>query len=68
MRIQQEAEGKGDGTSQATVRDDELIFGGQLDDAEVVDYKCKTNHTCKKEKKNTTQVIFCVSHTTLPSV
>lgn len=43
--FQQEAEGKGDCTSKATVGHDELILGGQFDDAELVDYEGETNHT-----------------------
>lgn len=59
MGIQQEAEGKGDGTSQATVGYDELIFGCQFDDAEFVNYKCKTNHAWKKKGQNS--VNTCIS-------
>lgn len=48
VALQQEAEGEGDGASQATVRDDELIFGGQLDDAKLVYDVSQTNDTCDK--------------------
>lgn len=43
--IQQEAKGEGDGTSEATVRHNELVLGCQLDDAELVDHVGQTNHT-----------------------
>lgn len=43
--LQQEAQGEGDGTSEATVRNDELVFGGQFDDTELVDDKGQTNNT-----------------------
>lgn len=38
LPLQQEAEGEGDGPSQATVGNNELVLGGQFDDAELVDY------------------------------
>lgn len=43
--VQQEAKGKGNGTSQATVGNDELVFRGQLDNAELVDEVSQNNHT-----------------------
>lgn len=43
--VQQKAKGEGDGTSQATVGNNELILGGQLDDAELVHDVSQTNHS-----------------------
>lgn len=43
--VQQEAKGKGDGTSQATVGHNELVLGGQLDDTELVDEVGQTDDT-----------------------
>lgn len=48
VALQQKAEGESDGASQATVRDDKLIFGGQFDDAELVYDVSQTNNTCDK--------------------
>lgn len=45
LLLQQEAQGEGDGTSEAAVRNDELVFGGQFDDAELVDDKGQTDDT-----------------------
>lgn len=42
--IQQEAQGEGDGSSQATVGYDELVLGGEFDDAEVVDDEGQAHH------------------------
>jgi len=47
--IQKEATGEGNGSSQSTIGDDELILGGQFDYAELVDYVRQTNHTWKRE-------------------
>lgn len=35
--VQQEAEGEGNGTSQATIGNDKLVFRGQLDNSELID-------------------------------
>ena len=43
--FQQESKGEGNCASQATVGYDELILGGELDDAELVDDVGKTDHT-----------------------
>lgn len=48
LALQQKAEGESDGASQATVRDDELILGGQFDDAKLVYDVSQTNNTCDK--------------------
>lgn len=53
--VQQETKREGDSTSQATVGHDELIFGGQLDNAELIDYVGKTNNTW--ERKNNVYLI-----------
>ena len=45
--IEQEAKGEGDGTSEATIGYYELVFGGQFDDAELVDDESQTNNTWK---------------------
>lgn len=49
LLLQQEAQGEGDGTSEATVRHDELVFGGQFDDTELVDDKGQTNNTWERK-------------------
>lgn len=54
--VQQETEGEGNGTSQATVGYDELILGGQLDDAELVDYIGQTNNTWEAQCTNESNV------------
>lgn len=41
---QQEAQGVGNGPSQATVRHDELVLFGQLDDAELVNDVREAHH------------------------
>lgn len=52
LLIQQEAQREGDGAAQAAVRNDELVLGGQLDDAELVDKEGQTDNTWgKKEGK-----------------
>lgn len=45
----QEGKGEGDGPSQATVGYDELVFGGQFDDAELVDNAGQTNNTWRRQ-------------------
>lgn len=45
LLLKQEAEGEGDGATQAAVGHDELVLGRQLDDAELVDHEGQTNHT-----------------------
>lgn len=60
--VQQEAKGEGDGTSQATVSHDELVLGGQLDDAELVDHEGQTNHTWEGQcNEKLTLGLFCQS-------
>lgn len=46
VAVQQKAQGESDGASQATVRYYELIFGGQLDDAELIYDVSQTDNTC----------------------
>lgn len=46
--LQQKAEGESDGTSQATVGYYKLIFGGQFDDAELVNDGRQSDNTCEK--------------------
>lgn len=46
--LQQEAKGESDGTSQATVCYNKLIFSGQFDDAELVYDESQTNNTCNE--------------------
>lgn len=50
LLLQQEAQREGDGTTQAAVRNDELVLGGQLDDAELVDKVGQTDNTCEKKR------------------
>lgn len=49
VALQQKAEWKSDGASQATVRYYKLILGGQFDDAELVYDESQTNNTCDKD-------------------
>ena len=42
---QQEAQGVGDGPSQAAVRHDELVLLCQLDDAELINYISEADHS-----------------------
>lgn len=51
VTLQKEAQREGDGTAEATVRHNELIFGGQFDDAEFVDDEGQANNTWKVMKK-----------------
>lgn len=48
LALQQKAEGEGDGASQATVRYNKLVFGGQFDNAELVYDVSQTHNTCDK--------------------
>lgn len=48
VALQQKAEGESDGASQAAVRYNKLIFGGQFDDAELVYDASQTDNTCDK--------------------
>lgn len=48
--IQQETKGEGDGTSEATVGHNKLVFSGQFDDAELVDNVGQTNNTWKRQR------------------
>lgn len=65
--IQQEAQGEGDGASQATICHYELVLGGQLDNTELVDHECQTNHACKgqhdeKLRLSVSIMTLCVRH------
>lgn len=50
--VQQVAQGEGNGPSQATVGHNELVLGGQLDDAELVDDKGKAHHAWGRERES----------------
>ena len=47
LLVQEVAQGEGDGPSQAPVGDDELVLGGQLHDAELVDEPGQAQHACQ---------------------
>lgn len=47
LLVQEVAQGEGDGPSQAPISDDELVLGGQLDNAELVDEPGQAQHTCQ---------------------
>lgn len=51
LHLQQEAQREGDGAAQAAVRNDELVFGGQLDDAELVDKEGQADNTWGKKRR-----------------
>lgn len=51
LLLEQEAKGEGDGTSQATIGNNELVLRGQLNNAELVDDESQTNHTWEGEHK-----------------
>lgn len=51
LLLQQEAKGESDGTSQATVGDNELVLGCQFDDAELVDHVGQTYHTWERTRQ-----------------
>lgn len=48
LLIQEVAQGEGNGPSKAPIRDDELVLGGQLDNAELVDEPGQDQHTCQE--------------------
>lgn len=54
LLLQQEAQREGDGAAQAAVRNDELVFGGQLDNAELVDKEGQTDNTWGQKKTGRT--------------
>lgn len=45
--VQEVAQGEGDGPPQASIGDDELVLGGQLHDAELVDEPGQAQHACQ---------------------
>ena len=47
LLVQEVAQGEGDGPSQAPVGNDELVLGGQLHDAELVDKPGQDQHACQ---------------------
>lgn len=51
LHLQQEAQREGDGAAQAAIRNDELVFGGQLDDAELVDKEGQADNTWGKKRR-----------------
>lgn len=55
--VQQEAEGEGNGASQATIGYNELILGGQLDNAEIVDDVGQANHSYEGHNE---KFVLCV--------
>ena len=47
LLVQEVAQGEGDGPSQASVGNDELVLGGQLHNSELVDEPGQAQHTCQ---------------------